>query len=118
MRDALSDPPRTHIVDPDGRVHTAFVANNISHPLLDATGNVREHLADRGYVLLADLYRAEGPLGGYAVFCDMEAAARAGKQVAPLSDAWLPPSVVRRRSQSIVSSAWAEPPAPRQAVNR
>lgn len=108
--------PSVHVVDPAGRVREFRICTGLNYPQMDGD-QVKPHWAALGWERLDSMYEREGPDGGFAVYLSAVEAGNAGAKVTPISDAWLPPSVVARRAVKHEAAVWTEPPppAPRKA---
>lgn len=109
--------PTVLVVDPLGAVREFRICAGISYAQMDGD-QVKPAWAALGWERLDSMYTREGPKGGLDVYMQSVAAGLSGKKVKPLSEAWLPPSIVKRRAVKREAEVWTEPPPPKAKTSR
>lgn len=99
-RSATKDPERHPVVTKTGLIKMCAVGGNLGGALVEYEGEVKvaySHQKEH-WVLLEDLYKAEGRMDRWKIYQDMRAAKRAGAEVETFPDRLLPEEVLKRRA--------------------
>jgi hypothetical protein len=111
-RSVLHDPERYPVVTKTGLIKMCPVASNLGGALTEYEGEVKvafSHQKEQ-WVLLRDLYEKENRLDHFAVFENYRAAKKAGHEVPPFPDKYLPAEVLRRRAGEVPGrKVWTPP---------